>query len=65
MSIIADGLMASKSFKNTLACPLYAMSSANTLAEGEDKDLPSGEYIHSVEKYVNFLKYAYMTISFS
>ena len=26
---------------------------------------PSGLYIHSVEKYVSFLKYAYLDISFS
>jgi hypothetical protein len=28
--------------------------------DGHSADIPSGEYIHSVEKYVSFLKYAYL-----
>ena len=44
MSTIALGRAASRSFSNARACPRYA----------------SGEYMHSVEKYSNFLKYAYL-----
>lgn len=49
ISNIEEGLIFSKSFRYVLACPLYAF----------------GAYIHSVEKYINCLKYAYITISFS
>lgn len=49
ISNIEEGLIFSRSFRYVLACPLYAF----------------GAYIHSVEKYINCLKYAYITISFS
>jgi hypothetical protein len=46
ISIIADALIASKSFRNTLACPRYAIhQSFSTFKEKEERerDIPSGE----------------------